>query len=359
MQVVLSLNPGGTERLVIDIIRHLHPGIPMSVCCLDEPGSWAREVEALGVQVEALHRPPGFHPSVGLRLGRVAAQHGATVLHCHHYSPFVYGSVAKLRHPGLRVLYTEHGRLSDTAPSVKRRVANAVLATLPSGVFTVSEELKAHIVAEGFSPSSVRPIYNGVSIRPLPSLSDRAERRSRLGVTPETLVIGTIARLDPVKDLSTLVSAMPAILAKHPARLVIIGDGPERSALEQVAAEAGVSDAVTFLGHQEGAADWLGALDVYVNCSISEGVSLTILEAMAAGLPVVATRVGGTPEVVDEHSALLVSSRQPGALAAAVLLIASDDVRRKRMGAAARTRAEALFSIEEMVRQYRDVYLGA
>jgi hypothetical protein len=89
LQVVLSLNPGGTERLVIDLVTRLHADIPMGVCCLDEPGAWAPGVERLGVSVTALGRRPGFHPSLGAALARAAARHRATAIHAHHSSPFV------------------------------------------------------------------------------------------------------------------------------------------------------------------------------------------------------------------------------------------------------------------------------
>jgi glycosyltransferase involved in cell wall biosynthesis len=138
--------------------------------------------------------------------------------------------------------------------------------------------------------------------------------------------------------------------------LLIIGDGPEREALIREATRAGVTDRVRFLGHRDDAREWLPASDVYVNSSISEGVSLTILEAMAAGIPVIATGVGGTPEVVDKASGTLFTSRNPRALAAALAALAGDPGRRHAMGAAARRRVEAHFAVDRMVTEYRQVY---
>jgi glycosyltransferase involved in cell wall biosynthesis len=114
------------------------------------------------------------------------------------------------------------------------------------------------------------------------------------------VVVGTIARLDPVKDLATLIHATAAVARQMPIALIVIGDGPEREQLESLAAELRVESSVRFLGHRDDARVWLGGCDVYANSSIHEGVSLTILEAMAAGLPIVATRVGGTPEIIDD-----------------------------------------------------------
>src|SRR5262245_5325933 len=110
MHVVPSLEPGGTERLVIEISKTLMTEAQPMVCCLDNQGAWASELISLGVPVVALHRSPGFRPEVGLEIGRVAEKHGVDVLHCHHYSPFVYGQLAALMRRGLSVVFTEHGR---------------------------------------------------------------------------------------------------------------------------------------------------------------------------------------------------------------------------------------------------------
>ena len=173
MQLVLSLMPGGTERLVIDVVTRLSPQFRMVVCCLDEDGDWAGEVTAAGVPVVALHRRPGFRPSLGARIARLAADYGTGVIHCHHYSPFVYGRVAALVNPRLKLVFTEHGRLSDAPPKLKRRLANAVLGRLPAAMFAVSSDLKAHMVAEGFPASRLDVIHNGVNARKRTTPADR------------------------------------------------------------------------------------------------------------------------------------------------------------------------------------------
>jgi glycosyltransferase involved in cell wall biosynthesis len=199
-------------------------------------------------------------------------------------------------------------------------------------------------------------IYNGISVGPRPDSAARERIRRMVDASPDTIVIGTIARLDPVKDLGTLIEATRACGRTLPVLLLIIGDGTERARLEEVTKACGAEPYVRFLGHRDDARRWLAGCDVYVNSSISEGVSLTILEAMAAGLPVVATGVGGTPEVVDGTCARLVSPRDANALAAALLDLARQPTMRDQMGRAARTRVEALFTLERMVDEYRDVY---
>jgi glycosyltransferase involved in cell wall biosynthesis len=298
LQVVLTLSPGGTERLVLELVKRLNAEIPMMVCCLDEGGAWAPELEASGVPWRALRRRPGFRPLLGQAVAAAAREHAATVIHAHHYSPFVYGSLARLWRPSLQLILTEHGRLSDAKPSTKRRIANSILALGQRRIFAVSGDLKQHLAAEGFPPGRIGVIYNGIDVLDLPDSAARTRAREALGVSAETFVIGTIARLDPVKNLNTLIQAAGLAAQRRAVRLVIVGDGPEREPLERLARDHGGAR-VDFLGHRDDARQWLAGCDAYANSSISEGVSLTILEAMAAGLAVVATRVGGTPEVVD------------------------------------------------------------
>ena len=359
LQVVLSLNPGGTERLVVELVRRLRQELPMAVCCLDEAGSWGEGLRLEDIGVTALRRREGFQPQLGRAISRIAAQHGARVVHCHHYSPFVYGQIAALASARLRVVFTEHGRLSDGAPSRKRRLVNPLLGRLAGSLYAVSDDLRRHMLAEGFPAARVSVIRNGIDPGPAPTPADRERARRLLGVSPDAFAIGTVARFDPVKDLTALLDAFITLRATVPhAELVLIGDGPERARLERHAGEAGVAHAVHFGGYRGDARRLLPGLDVYVNSSTTEGISLTILEAMAAGLPVVATSVGGTPEVVSGGTGLLVPARSAGALATALGALADDPDRCEALGKAGRTRLRREFTLDRMVDQYRRVYCG-
>jgi glycosyltransferase involved in cell wall biosynthesis len=364
VQLALSLNPGGTERLVIDLATRLRDEVATTVCCLDEAGAWAPELTGRGIEVAALHRGVGFRPGLGRRIARIADAHRATVLHCHHYSPFVYGQIAALLRRRLRVVFTEHGRLSDAPPSRKRRFANRCLGRLPGALFAVSHDLRRHMIAEGLPASRLGVIHNGIEPGPRPGEAERLAARAALGIAPDRLVVGTVARLDPVKDLATLVAAFAALRERRPSGpgaplLVIVGEGPERPRLEAAAAAAGLADAVRLPGRRDDARRLLAALDLYANTSTSEGISLTILEAMAAGLPVVATRVGGSPEVVvDGETGRLVPARDPGAVAAALVELAGARERARALGEAGRRRVEARFTIERMLRRYLAAYRG-
>ena len=357
LQVVLNLDPGGTEHLVLEICKRVQPAFDPIVCCLDEEGGWASTLQGAGIEVVALGRRPGFRPELGLRIAQLAARRGARLLHCHHYSPFVYGRIAASWNRRLKLAYTEHGRLSDAAPSWKRRLVNPLLARFNGPIFAVSEELRRYMVSARFPAHRVRVIHNGIATGALPTDGDRRRARFLLGLDDDAFVAMTVARLDPVKDLGTAIDAFAGVRRRVPrARLVIVGDGPERDTLAARAARPDVNGAVSLIGYRSDVTALLAAADVYVNSSISEGISLTILEAMAAGLPVVATAVGGTPEVIDGTTGILVPARCPDRLGDAVSGLALDPRRREQLGRSARRRLEAQFAIERMVDQYLRAY---
>jgi glycosyltransferase involved in cell wall biosynthesis len=328
------------------------------VCTLDAPGVWAEELHARGINIVALNRQPGFHPTLALRIRQIASDCHASLIHCHHYSPFVYGSLATLIRPRLRMVFTEHGRASDGPPSPKRQLVNPILGRLPNATVAVSSALRETMIAEGFPSRWVDVLHNGIDPGPPPTTVDRPALRRRFGLHEHGVVVGTIARLDSVKDLGTLIAAAALVRKIHPdLTLAIVGDGPERSNLEHTAHRLGMADAVRFFGQRRDARTFLSAFDVYVNSSISEGISLTILEAMAAGLAVVATRVGGTPEVVrDGETGLLVPARSPAAVADAVKRLIDNAVWRGELGAAGRRTVEERFTIDRMVDRYAEIY---
>jgi L-malate glycosyltransferase len=356
LHVVLSLSPGGTERLVVDMVRGLRQRHRTAVCCLDEAGSWGEALRAEGTRVDVLSRRPGFHPGLAKRIAAIADAQDATVLHCHQYTPFVYGCLARVFSPKLRVIFTEHGRVHDGPPSRKRRTANKVLSRLPDRVFAVSEDLRDHLVAEGFPAEAIEVVLNGIDVTVARGEAARSAARAVLALAVDEFAVGSVGRLDPVKDIPTLLAAYERFAATHRrTRLFVVGDGPERSALQQL---AGTMEArIEFLGHRPDVQRLMPGFDVLVNSSVFEGVSLTLLEAMAAERPILATRVGGTPQVVvDDVTGLLVPARDPVALAAGLDAIATRPWASYAMGIAGRKRVLDQFSLARMMETYSAVY---
>ena len=266
LHVVLTLCPGGAERLVIDMARHQRQSGAVAVCCLDDPGEWARQVEDAGIPVFALHRAPGLHPSLGRAIAGVARRFGAATLHAHQYSPFLYASLARPFLPGVRLVVTEHGRLAGERASLKRRIGNRVLSRIPHAVVAVSHQLRRDLLREGYAASRVSVIHNGIDVTPAAGVLGRDTARARLGFTASDAVIGTVARIDPVKDLDTLLRAV-AVLARERGnlRLAVIGDGPDRVALEREAEDLGLADRVRWAGTRDDARGLVEGFDVYVN----------------------------------------------------------------------------------------------
>jgi L-malate glycosyltransferase len=357
MYVALSLDPGGTERLIVELAKRALGTFRITVCCLDRPGAWAAELGDTGIEVFALDRQPGFHPSLGHRIAQQATRRGVDVLHCHHYTPFVYGCLARMESRGLSVLYTEHGRLSDAPPTLKRRLVTPLLARFANEMYAVSEDLRRYLISAGFPAARIGVITNGIYVGSPPDAEAVQRAKQLLGAVDDRPIAAAIGRLDPVKDLSVLLDAF-ARLSQREARLVIIGDGPEAEHLRSHAATHGLDARVQFLGYRPDVRELYPGVDVLVNTSISEGISLTLLEAMAACVPVVATAVGGTPEVVvDGVTGILVPPRSPNAVAVAIDELLHSPDRRHQMANAGRKRVETRFTFERMASLYFGSYV--
>jgi len=257
-----------------------------------------------------------------------------------------------------KVVHGEHGRdISDPEGRNRRRNRfRRLMAPWVNRFTTVSDDLRRWLVTDvGIAPAKVVRIHNGVDTERF-SPGDRGEIRANLGVRSDQIVVGTVGRLNPVKDQVSLIDAFARLEAAE-AVLIIAGDGPCRDVLHNRAAALRLGDRVRFLGERHDVPDVLRALDVFVLPSIAEGISNTILEAMATGLPVIATRVGGNPElVVDGETGRLVPRGDPGALAAALGSYFQDSVRRIEDGSRARARAVTAFSLDAMRAGYADVY---
>jgi len=353
------MTPGGTEHLVLEICKRIRHEFEVTVCCLDDEGEWATDLRAEGIDVVALRRQPGFRPGVGRQIAALAAERRIDLLHCHQYSPFVYGWIASQLNRRLKVVYTEHGRLSDAPPSWKRRMVNPILSRFRGEIVAVSHELRDYMLDSRFAASRVGVIHNGIEPGAAPTFADRLRARHVLGVDEAAFVVMAVARLDPVKDFPTLIDAFAIVRAQLPrARLVIVGDGPERARLEACAARPDVAGSVDIIGYRAGVRQLLPAADLYVSSSISEGISITILEAMAARVAVVATAVGGTPEVLPSEAAggVLVPSRDAAQLASAIISLERDTATRAAIAAAGRRRLESAFTIDRMVGDYMRTY---
>ena len=255
------------------------------------------------------------------------------------------------------IILSLHGRQSERQPALDW--PNRLLTPFTTQrVVAVSNEYRQQLIAEGIAESLISVLYNGVDtarFSPHRSPSGRGGensfKRAILGIEPSHPVIGTVGNLLPVKAHEVLLKAAGRVIVQCPdALFVLVGEGERRAALERLAQALGVSQNVRFLGRQRDVSDVMRAFDLFALTSNSEGCPNVILEAMASELPVVSTRVGGVPELVDDEVSILVPPQDDVALAQAILQLLTDPARRQAMGEAARRRAVERFSIEAMIR---------
>jgi sugar transferase (PEP-CTERM/EpsH1 system associated) len=363
VHVVLALDMGGLERVVLRLLGRLDRSrwAPV-VVALDEPGVLASELARLDVPLRVMGRGLGLDVDLAVRLSSLLRRERACLVHTHNAAAHLYGAiaarVARVRDGGRgpRVVHTKHGR--DDPDQPRRVLVNRVASSLSDRVVAVSDDAAAVAVEiERVRAHRVTTIGNGVDTDEYRPRADAASARAALDTPPSGFHVGCVARLAAVKDHVTLLDAFARFRAVRPdAHLTLVGDGPERASLEERAARLDLRRAVTFAGPRADVAPLLAAFDVFVLASLSEGTSLTLLEAASAGLAIVATRVGGNEEVVvDGETGLLVPAANPAALAEALAALAARPDR-AAMGAAGRARVERRFSVERMARAYAELY---
>jgi glycosyltransferase involved in cell wall biosynthesis len=356
--VVLSLDVGGLERVVATLARaQREAGARVSVYCLDRPGMLAAALPAAGVPVRIVGRSArGFDASAVLRLARMLRADGVQIVHCHNYGALLYGALAARLVRGTRVVYTVHGAIT----SARRSTARFLGLGLVREVVFVSAHARNVARAAGLSDEKhVHTIVNGVELAAFTEVAGEGRGVRRAHAIPDDApVCGIVARLTEAKDHRTLFAAVVLLRESHPGvHCLVVGDGELNDELARDVTALGLTPAVHFVGARENVRDYLAAMDVFVLSSITEGLAMTLLEAMAASRPVVATRVGGNPEAVEDGvTGRLVPASDPRALADAIAFLFDHRDVARAMGEAGRARVTSRFSLEAMVAQYKAVY---
>ncbi len=347
LHIVLGLQVGGLEKFVLDLIANYSPNIRPYIVCLEGKGELGERY--VNLHIDELSKEPGISWKVLRQLTALIRQHKIDIIHTHNPSPHFYGAIAGFltRRP---IIHTKHGR---NYPTEKKKVLlNRISSLLTDTVVAVSKDAAAVCLdIEKIPASKVTTILNG-SDTTLFSPAQKVTDRNK------SVRIGIVARLSSEKDHATLLHSAK-ILAGQTDRfqLAIIGGGSLQNSLEQLKDELGLAGYVSFLGMRHDIPELLRNLDIFVLSSTTEGISLTLLEAMASGLPIVATDVGGNPEVVvDGVTGYLVPPRDPAKMAEMLLKLVKDQQLRQQMGDKGRERVIQQFSITETARQYEDLY---
>lgn len=368
--LIPGFGAGGTERLVADLATHLDPGRFGVFACSQTGGVVGEALAARGCPVHTLADPvSGRRPSAmgklrGLRartarLEALIERHAIDILHTHHLQSLVHASLAHRPGRRWRWVHTEQIR-PDVDAGYSRwlvRIGRWLLSR-PDVVTGASDAVAAYLREAGVAPDHVRVIYNCVDVRRFGQTHDGAAKRRELAIPAEAWVVGMVGSLRPQKNHAALLRAFAELLPAVPeAWLVLVGDGERRGPLEAFAETLAVRDRVRFLGTRLDVPALYAMFDAYCLPSHYEGMPFSVLEAMSAGKPVVATRVVGIQEVIaDGETGLLVPPSDPGALAQALLRLRRDPGLGQRLADAARTYVHAHARLEDMVERYADLY---
>lgn len=346
---------GGGERYLELLFARLDRTRYRALLICPEPGPFVGRMKERGVETHLVHLAPLFNPLALWRLTRLLVRERVTILQTHGARANFYGRIAG-RLAGVPVnISTVHNSLKDyEVRSLRRWLYTFLLRlTLPvvHRVICVSEANRRDLIEE--CPAVERKahvVYNGVDLSAFPSQLDRRKVRQDLGVKQGPMLV-TIARLTEQKGHCYLLQALPKLLNTWPQLCcVFVGEGELRDALQRLAIDLGIERSCRFVGVREDIADILAAADLFVLPSLSEGFPFVLLEALAMGRPVVASRVNGVPELIEEHkTGLLVPPRDPRALVEAIRNVLSNPTAASEMGAAGRAAVRKRFTVDHMV----------
>lgn len=364
VHVVHRLDIGGLENGVVNLINRL-PAAAFDHCVLSltEVTEFRQRIERPDVECIALHKKPRKDPMLYLKLWRAFRILRPAIVHTRNLATLEAQLPALLAGVPIRV-HGEHGWEVDdvVARSRKNQRLRRAMRPLIHHYVAVSQHISEYLQQQiGVSPKHISQIYNGVDTARFQSEPHRTWVTERFGFA-DAFVIGTVERLQAVKDPLNLARAFLQLLRSQPSlgervRLVVVGAGPLQEALESLLQEGGVRQLCWLAGNRDDIPALLRGFDLFVLPSRAEGISNTVLEAMASGLPVVATAVGGNPELVEDGvTGRLVLAADPSALADAMGAYLNSPILARGHGLAGRRRAEELFGLETMVGAYAELY---
>ena len=359
---------GGAEQLALGIATRLNPERFESILCVSRwpiSGKWRQvdtswrpaleQVEASDVRFLPLRRRYKVDPAAWMRLERFLRRERVDILHTHKFGSNVWGALVGTAARVPVILAHEHTWSFEGQP-LRRFLDRELIARASDRFIAVSQEDRRRMTEiERIDPSQTLFIPNGVPAAPPASGKDV---RAELGIASGAPVLGVVGLLRPQKAHHVLLEATATLIDRWPdLQVLIIGDGPERAKLERLAGELNVAQAVRFIGLRRDVPDVLRALDIAVCCSDFEGSPLSVLEYMAASLPVVATEVGGLPDLIEAGvNGLLVAPGDPAALAAALAQLLSDPHKAREMGVRGMERRTAEFDINVIVDRLEGLY---
>jgi len=360
LYVVWSMGVGGAEKLAYDMVRSLpRDKFRPVVCSIEYGGVLGDRLRDEGYAVYHRKSVPGIDWKTLSWLRTIIRTERVEVIHAHQYNPLFYSVLAAMGNPRLQLVYTEHGRTYPDRKYWKRFLANPLLARRIDHLVSISESTKSAMVTyDNFPAKRIRVIHNGVDIGNIPEGGDGSAKRREIGIPDGWRVVGTAARLEEVKNLPMMLHAFRNILDKQPETcLVIAGTGSTEEQLRSCAAQLGISRHVRFLGLRSDLPEIFPLLNVFLLSSFTEGISITLLEAMTHGIPAVVTNVGGNHEVVvDGVTGFLVPSGRHESMADKALFLMDNPELSSAMGRKAKERVTTCFTFDKMMAGYLPLY---
>jgi glycosyltransferase involved in cell wall biosynthesis len=361
---VLSLDVGGLERIVLNLTRTaIRKGHRVSILCVEKLGTLAAEAEAIGANVRSLEKPSGRHPDFVHRAKSVLDDWNPDVIHSHQIGAAWYLGQAARQIGRIPVLHTEHGnefsRAANWRQSMKSRLFMYQTAKFIDRFCCVSAEIARAVTRWRTVPTSkVEVIANGIETEWGDDLPLPESIRASLGIPASARVIGTVGRLAEVKRQDLLIRAIAVLKNTFPdVRLLLVGDGDQRTRLETLAGELDVTDRIHFAGYQSRPEEYLRAMDIFALTSRSEGFPVSLLEAWVAGLPIVCSAVGGIPDVVThERNGLLFPSGDETALVAHFTRLLNDPAFGRSLGDDGNRTVRNLYSLNRVADVYEQHY---
>ena len=362
--LVENLERGGLERVVIDLVlEQVAQGHEVQVICLFGQGLLARELITTGIPVIACQKGHGFDLHVLWNIRQLLRSQKTQILHSHNPMPHYYGVLASIFITKLTIGNTRHG-MGNAPFHLRRELLYRLSLVRTSFVAMVCESARQNFIRHRIVISNkAKVVPNGIRLTLFKPRSENAHKlvTDMLQLGTGTLSIVNVGRLNPVKDQATLLHAMVHVRAaiSDAVVLVIIGGGKLQKELESLTKKLGVEDSVHFFGDRSDVKDLLPGFDIFVLSSISEGYSISLLEACASALPIIATDVGGNGEIVNPGiNGILIAPSKAKAMANAIIRLAEDRKLRLEMGKRGREWVSANGTIEVMAQRYMKLYCG-
>lgn len=348
---------GGAEEMVLNLVRHLPERFEPVIVCLNEAGPIGEEIRKTGVEFHVLGVTPGLrHPFHLIDIERALVAIGPDIVHTFLLTASLYGRLAAMFARVPIIIGTEVNIYENKEPR-HIRAERWLMAKTDAVVVSAGSVRDFYIDQIGAEPSKIEVIYNAVDWSALQTTKSRDAMREELGLGPYAPVAGIVARLTEQKAHDVLFQALATTKGLERLHLVVVGDGHLRERLEKLAVELGIADRLRFLGARRDLGDLMSAMDMFVMPSLWEGLPLSMVLAMGAGLPVVATNVAGIPEVVSHDvNGLLVPPSDAVALGGALAQLVRNPDMRLRLGTAAREWAVPRFGVDGYVASVTALY---